>query len=64
VSAASDIVIVGPAETTDLGVPGLSVLGLHLDAARSALSDAGCIRDGDVDAIIAAATQKGEALFA
>ena len=41
-SAKDDIVIIGAAETDELGkLPHLSTLGLHLEAARNALADAG-----------------------
>jgi len=45
------VVIAGAAETTEIGrLPHLSVLDLHVDAARNALADAG-IRPADVDGI-------------
>jgi acetyl-CoA acetyltransferase len=48
------IAIVGAAETTELGlIPGLSNLGLHLDAALNALADAG-LRPQDVDGVATA----------
>ncbi|MEU6799188.1 thiolase [Nonomuraea wenchangensis] len=49
-----DIAIVGAAETTDVGVrPDLSVLGLHAEAARNALADAG-LTAKDIDGVATA----------
>lgn len=46
--------IVGAAETTELGrIPGLSVIGLHADAALNALSDAG-LEPSDIDGVATA----------
>lgn len=49
-----DVAIVGASETTEIGVrPEISVLGLHAEAARNALADAG-LTAGDVDGIATA----------
>ncbi len=46
--------IVGAAETTSLGkVPGLSQIGLHIDAALNAMADAG-LKPSDIDGIATA----------
>ena len=49
-----DVAIVGASETTEIGVrPEISVLGLHAEAARNALADAG-LTASDVDGIATA----------
>ena len=49
-----DVAIVGASETTEIGVrPEISVLGLHAEAARNALADAG-LTARDVDGIATA----------
>jgi len=48
------IAIVGAAETTELGrIPHLSTIGLHADAARNAIADAG-LEPSDIDGIACA----------
>ncbi len=48
------IAIIGAAETTELGrIPHLSAIGLHADAARNAIADAG-IAKSDIDGIACA----------
>ncbi len=50
-SAKDDIVIIGAAETDQLGkLPHMSTLSLHLEAARNALADAG-MTPADIDGI-------------
>jgi len=50
-SAKDDIVIIGAAETHQLGkLPHLSTLSLHLEGARNALADAG-MTPADIDGI-------------
>jgi acetyl-CoA acetyltransferase len=50
------VAIVGAAETTELGrIPGLSMLGLHADAALNAMSDMG-IGPKDIDGVATAGT--------
>ncbi|MGW4335904.1 thiolase C-terminal domain-containing protein [Rhodococcus koreensis] len=52
-----NVAIVGAAETTTIGIrPDLSILGLHAEAARNALADAG-LSIHDVDGIAIAGTQ-------
>ena len=61
-SAKDDIVIIGAAETDQLGkLPHLSTLGLHLEAARNALADAG-MTPADIDGIATIAVAQREAL--
>jgi acetyl-CoA acetyltransferase len=51
-----DVVICGAAETDEVGtLPGHSTLGLHLEAARNALADAG-LTPADVDGVATVAT--------
>jgi len=50
-SAKDDIVIIGAAETDELGkLPNISTMGLHLEAARNALADAG-MTPADIDGL-------------
>jgi acetyl-CoA acetyltransferase len=50
----NQIAIVGAAETTELGrIPHLSTIGLHADAARNAIADAG-LKPSDIDGIACA----------
>jgi acetyl-CoA acetyltransferase len=47
----NSVAVVGAAETTELGtIPGLSVLGLHADAALNAMADAG-LKPSDIDGL-------------
>ncbi|MFG1945501.1 thiolase [Nonomuraea sp. NPDC048826] len=51
-----NVVIAGAAETDEIGrLPGHSTLGLHLEAARNALADAGMTKD-DIDGIATVGT--------
>ena len=60
---APGVVIVGAAETTDLGtIPDLTPVELHLDAARNALADAG-LRASDVDGVACAGVSPIEVAF-
>ena len=53
-SIKGQIAIVGAAETTELGrIPHLSTIGLHADAARNAIADAG-LKPSDIDGIACA----------
>lgn len=55
-SAADDIVIIGAAETDEVGIlPDRSTMGLHLEGARNALADAGLTKD-DIDGVATVAT--------
>ena len=57
------VVIVGAAETTELGlIPDLTPVELHLDAARNALADAG-IGAADIDGVAAAGVSPMEVAF-
>jgi acetyl-CoA acetyltransferase len=50
----NQIAIVGAAETTELGrIPHLSTIGLHADAARNAIADAG-LKPSDIDGVACA----------
>jgi acetyl-CoA acetyltransferase len=54
------VAIVGAAETTELGViPGLSVIGLHADAALNALADCG-LSPKDIDGVATAGVSPTE----
>jgi len=54
------VAIVGAAETTELGrIPGLSMLGLHADAALNAMSDMG-IGPKDIDGVATAGTSPAD----
>ena len=57
------VVIVGAAETTELGlIPDLTPVELHLDAARNALADAG-IGPAEIDGVAAAGVSPLEVAF-
>ncbi|MCC5951986.1 MAG: OB-fold domain-containing protein [Acidimicrobiia bacterium] len=57
------VAIVGAAETTELGtIPSLTPLGLHTDAARNALADAG-LTAADIDGVACAGVSPLEVAF-